>query len=208
MGGGAVVSLVQSNASESPLSRQGLSDLQRKAGRLGISVLTSILGKHPPLHSSPLNSAFGLFLCQILHVTYGFSLLLGVSGLPVSFLSSGPVLCPFSSIRHCLEPSGRCCLAHGAIPASSKPSTFRPCFPSWHFLLYPTLVPGQQLLTGGRSSCVRARNWGSRMSYCHSGACFPVPLSWAGSPGAVLAQAGLQGRVLPTCLSSCVCVYT
>lgn len=109
---------------------------------------------------------------------------------------------PFFSFLHYLELSKPHCLDHGAIPLSLSP------FLAGDFYLYPLLFPRQHSQTGGRVNCVRVRNWGTKMSYCHSAACHPVPMSQAVSSGAMLAQNGLQGCALPTCLSSCVCMYT
>lgn len=97
----------------------------------------------------------------------------GFSGLPVSLLSLGPGSWAGSLflLFHYLELSEPHFLDHGAIQLSLPP------FLAGDFYLSPILFPMQHCQPGGRVNCVRVRNWGPKMSYCHSAACLPAPMS-------------------------------
>lgn len=102
----------------------------------------STVAKYPPPDSSPPNSAFGLFLCQTLRVPHGFSLLLGLSGLPVFSLSLGPGLCPFSFFLHCWNSLNTA--AWLMRPFQPDPTLLPPCpaFPAGASYSAPHCSPG------------------------------------------------------------------
>lgn len=169
-------------------------------GRRGIFVLISTA----PC-SSPPSSVFGLFLHQIFHVTYKSFLFVGLSGPLISLQSLGLwelgclLFPPFSTY---LELSEYLCLAHGAIPVWPDPFTSQPCFPTWPLAL-PHIVP--QAATPNLGMGLRARNWGIRDELLSLRSLLSILLSWPGSPGALLAQAGSRECALPTRVPSCVC---